>query len=158
MPQQTIPSRPPANDEEVRANFLAQLTGYWLRRASNTMTGDFAEAMQGTGMRPVLVSILSVIEENPGLNQGQLGRALGIQRANMVTLVGGLMNRDLIARHDVPGDRRAFALHLTPAGQDMLDECRRRLLAHEERMLSILSAEERALFLDLLKRVEAQGQ
>ncbi|MBC2778587.1 MarR family winged helix-turn-helix transcriptional regulator [Parasphingopyxis marina] len=147
----------PANDEAISLGRLNDFTGFWLRRSINVMATDFGEAMQGTGMRPTLVSIMAVIDANPGLNQGQLGRALSIQRANMVSLVGGLMDRGLVERRDVPGDKRAFALHLTPDGEAMLAECFRRVEAHEEKMLAEISSGEKARLIELLQRICAEG-
>jgi DNA-binding MarR family transcriptional regulator len=147
----------PANDDEISLGRLNDFTGFWLRRSFNIMATDFGEAMQGTGMRPTLVSILAVIDANPGLNQGQLGRALLIQRANMVSLVGGLMDRGFVERRDVPGDKRAFALHLTPDGETMLAECLRRVEAHEEKMLDEISSSEKAWLIEKLQRICAEG-
>ena len=158
MPDAQARPQEPANDEDIEARYLSGVVGFWLRQASNAMSADFARHMEGTGMRPVLVAILSVIDENPGLNQGQLGRALGVQRANMVSLVGTLAERGLVDRRDAPGDRRAFALHLTRKGEKMLAECRGRIAAHEEHMLEPLSIRERAQLLDLLKKVETRGR
>lgn len=157
MPQAESEPITAANDEEVELGWLVEGTGYWLRRTTNVMHTDFGEAMQGTGMRPTLLSILTVIDANPGLNQGQLGRALSIQRANMVSLVGDLMDRGMVERRDVPGDKRAFALHITGDGKKMLAECFRRVADHEDKMLAQLSAEERSLLIDMLKRIDAEA-
>jgi DNA-binding MarR family transcriptional regulator len=130
--------------------------GYHMRRASAALGSDFARAVEGTGMRQVLFGILSVISANPGINQGSVGRVLGIQRPNMVTLVNELIQRDLVTRAVDTDDRRAFVLSLTPAGEAVVAETLARLRRHEERMLSDLSATERATLIRLLSRIEAK--
>jgi DNA-binding MarR family transcriptional regulator len=118
---------------------------------------DFARMIEGTDMRQVLFGILSVVRENPGINQGTVGRTLGIQRANMVAPVNDLAERGLIERKADKEDRRAFSLALTPKGAALFDDVLARIRAHEEAMLSDLSIGERATLIDLLGRIEARG-
>lgn len=141
-----------ANDNSA-VGILTPLVGYHLRRANGAFLADFSEVMDGTGMRQVLVGVLAVVSREPGINQGAAGRLLGITRGNMVSLVNELEEAGLIQRVVHPDDRRAFALQLTPAGADRLDDCLKRIAAHEDRMLSRLTARERGLLLDLLTRV-----
>ena len=98
-----------ANDRspEVQAEFLNSLAGYRLRQISNAFMSEFAAAMAGTGMRPVQVSILSVADENPGVRQGEIGRALGVARANMAPLMAELEAAGLLERIPDEADRRA---------------------------------------------------
>lgn len=133
---------------------LGPVVGYHLRRAFGAFAADFTAVMEGTGMRQVLVGILSVVTGNPGINQGAVGRVLGIKRANMVALINELVDAGLIVRDVDPADRRAFSLRITPAGETMLAQCLDRIEAHEARMLAEFTSEERTLLLDLLARIE----
>ena len=144
------------DDNETGLGALHNLVGYHLRRASNAFSSDFAVAIEGTGMRQVLFAILSVVSANPGINQGAAGRALGIQRANMVLLINQLVDAGLLDRQTAREDRRAFALTLTPAGTDTRKDCLRRIEAHEKRMLADFSAAERRTLIALLTRIEAR--
>ena len=145
-----------APDVETNNNTLDTLIGYHLRRASAAVGSDFARALEGTGLRQVLFGILAVVDANPGINQGAVGRALGIQRANMVSLINELVDRGLIDRKASPEDRRAFSLSLSRAGEAMFEDCVRRIHVHEGRLLSDLSADERATLIGLLSRIEAK--
>lgn len=144
------------DDEEAPLGALDGLVGYHLRRASGAFSNDFARAIEGTGMRQVLFGILSVVGANPNINQGEVGRSLGIQRANMVALINQLVDADLVDRQTASYDRRAFALNLTPAGDAMLKDCLARIETHEQRMLAGFSAAERKTLIALLTRIEAQ--
>lgn len=142
--------------ETLELGVLAELAGYHLRRASGAFAADFARVLSGTGMRQVLFGILSVVDANPGINQGAAGRMLGIQRANMVALINELVDKDWIERKVAAEDRRAFALTMTDTGSKELAACLARIRAHEEEMLSDLSAADRARLIALLGKIEAK--
>lgn len=147
-----------AADRDVDTQFLDGLVGYWLRRASNVMAADFARAVQEAGgLRSVLVSILAVISANPGIGQTQLGRALNIQRANMVPLLSTLIDEGLIRREASAEDKRVFELYLTPEGTAKLEATQALILAHEKRLLSVLTARERQTLIGLLAKITAAG-
>lgn len=133
---------------------LGQLTGYHLRRASSVFASDFARAMEGTGLRQVLLGILAVISANPGINQGSVGRLLGIKRANMVSLINELIDAGMVDRDVDPSDRRAFTLKVSKRGAASLKEALDRIERHERQLLAGFSAEESQLLLDLLARIE----
>ncbi len=141
-------------EEQNVVGALGPLVGYHLRRASAAFAGDFAAAVSGTGMRQVLVGILAVVAGSPRINQGAVGRVLGIKRANMVSLINELVDSGLITREVDPGDRRAFALNMTDAGSAMLTHCLERIEAHERKMMAAFTEEERSTLLDLLGRIE----
>ncbi|MEG3168050.1 MarR family transcriptional regulator [Sphingomonas sp. LB3N6] len=145
-------------EEAVELGVLSGLAGYHLRRASGAFAADFLRALDGTGMRQVLFGILSVIAANPDINQGAVGRSLGIKRANMVALINELVDQELIERRVSAGDRRAFALRLSEAGVAKLAECIDRIGAHEEEMLSDLNLVDRTRLIALLTRIEAQDR
>lgn len=142
--------------DSIRIEVLEELVGYHLRRASGVFANDFARALAGSGMRQVLFGILSIIAENPGINQGSVGRALGIQRANMVSLVNELADRGMVNREPSPDDRRALSLSLTDAGRVAVADCLDRIRRHEDGLLSDLSSAERATLVSLLGRIEAK--
>jgi DNA-binding MarR family transcriptional regulator len=146
----------PDSDEGAELGELGDLAGYHLRRASAVFAADFARVLAGLNMRQVLFAILAVVDANKGINQGAVGRRLGIQRANMVSLINELADRGLIERRIAPDDRRAFALTMTAAGAEMLAQCLERIRAHEEAMLEGFSSEELAQLLALLARIEAR--
>lgn len=139
----------------MRKSVLEGLAGYHLRRASIVVSSGFALAVEGTGIRQSLFAILAVIGANPDISQSEVGRSLGILRANMVSLINQLVEAGLVDRRTVSHDRRAFALTLTPPGDAMLKACLARIEASEERLLADLSADERNILIVLLSRIAA---
>lgn len=92
------------------------LIGYRLRRAQVTVFQQFMTRFAAFGLTPAEYSALALIAVNPGSKQTRIGEALGIKRANFVTLINGLEARGLAERRQPAGDRRANALFLTQAG------------------------------------------
>ncbi|WP_188054134.1 MarR family winged helix-turn-helix transcriptional regulator [Sphingosinithalassobacter sp. CS137] len=143
--------------DEQKIGALAPLVGYHLRRASAVFAVDFAAVMEGTGLRQVPFAVLSVVAANPGINQGSVGRILGIKRANMVSLINELIDRGLVDRTVDPNDRRAFSLTLTPGGDAALADALARIGVHERELLADFDDAEKAMLLDLLSRIERRN-
>jgi len=143
-----------AEDEaDVKMAFLDTLTGFQLRQVSNAMMSDFAASMSDTGLRPVHVSILSIVDENPGIRQGEIGRALGVARANMAPLMAELEGMNLLRRIPDAADRRAVSIDLTSPGKAALKNCKARITALERRSLQQLTKAEQETLLRLLKKI-----
>jgi DNA-binding MarR family transcriptional regulator len=141
------PAREPAFGVE-----LDDLMGYNLRRAHGVQKQRFETVFGPVGIRPVTLSVLGTIHDNPGITQADLGKKLNIKRANMVPVMAELEGRGLINRRPSANDRRAHAVTLTPAGSKFtvkLLDMHRRL---EEDLAHALGLRERDQLLQLLKR------
>ena len=99
---------------------VSGIIGYRLRRAQVAVFQQFTTRFAAFGLTPAEYSVLALIGANPGSKQTQIGDALGIKRANFVTLINGLEQRDLTERRQVDGDRRSNALFLTAAGEELI--------------------------------------
>jgi DNA-binding MarR family transcriptional regulator len=121
---------------------LAGIVGYRLRLAQLHVFKDFLKTFEDLAIRPIDYSILRLIETNPGVRQGELARALGVKRANMVSLIHGLEERGLARRRTVNSDKRANALHLTKAGKAFVTEMQKIWQAHEDRVVARLGGGE----------------
>ena len=65
------------------------------------------------------------------------------------------MREKLISRAEVPSDRRSYALHLTPAGAEMLAHLAASAAAHD-RELDVIVGTEKQDLLRLLRRIVAE--
>ncbi|HEY0124405.1 MAG TPA: MarR family transcriptional regulator [Rhizobium sp.] len=135
---------------------LETLLGYQLRRASNVMMADLGLRLQAIELRPVEASILTLIDANPGCTQSDLGRSLGIQRANMVPLMLGLTKAGLVDRAPVGG--RSQALRLTKTGMERLVAVRAIIEAHEARFRRLFAPELREAALEVLRSIRQEGE
>jgi DNA-binding MarR family transcriptional regulator len=132
---------------------LRRLLGYHLRRAQLAVFQHFAATMGAANITPGQYGVLAMIDANPGLSQTQLGTALGIDRSTVVGVIDRLETRGLVLREPAPNDRRSHALRLSPAGMAMFRRLEERVRAHERQIAQDLSASERTLLIDLLRRI-----
>lgn len=134
-------------------NPLESLHGYQLRRASNAIMADLARGLEPLGLRPTEASILLLIDANPGITQSEIGRLLGIKRANMVPLSAALERRGLIRREQMDG--RSHGLLTTAEGAATCDAARRIIEDHEQRSFSHFSPDQLASLVAALRAIRA---
>lgn len=127
---------------------LKDSPGYSLRRASNAMMAELAERLTEIGLRMTDASVLMMVEANPGITASRIGRALDIQRANMVPLLKRLEDAGLVER--APIDGKSQGLSLTQGGETRLADARRVIDAFETRLLARVPEEHRRHLLPAL--------
>lgn len=140
-------------DDNPPTEKLDDLIGYNLRRASAAMLSDFAAMFADTFLRPTSFSVACVIAEQPGITSAEICRILGLQRANIVTLLAELDAADVVRRVDDESDRRIQRLYLNADRQEDLRHWRQMADRHEARMLGGLSQEEQAALLTMLGKI-----
>ena|SRR5580692_4603051 len=127
------------------ADMFGSLLGYHLRRLSVTVMADLTKSLSRLGLKPADASILFVIASQPGITQSDVGKVLGILRANMAPLIAGLVNQGLIEREAVDG--RSQALRLSIAGHSVCRHAQSATRDHEKRFFGALSGRDRARML-----------
>jgi DNA-binding MarR family transcriptional regulator len=139
---------------------LSQLTdplenrlGYQLRRASAVMMADLGQSLAPLELRPVEATILTLIGANPGCTQSDIGRSLGINRANMVPLMSRLLKKGMIEK--APVDGRSQALTLSHAGQAKVDAAKAIIDEHEARFQMHLNKANRNILIATLHSIRA---
>jgi len=113
------------------------LLGYHVRRLSFVVMADLTESLAPLGLKPADASVLLAIAELPGITQSDLGRTLGILRANMTPLIAALMARSFVER--TPVDGRSHALRLSAEGLSACRAAHRVVRDHEERLFGSLT-------------------
>jgi DNA-binding MarR family transcriptional regulator len=137
-------------EDTIDGGPLGDSVGYALRRAQLAVFQDFFACFAGLDLRPAEFSVLLIVQRNPGLQQGRVAEALGIQPPNFAVLLRRLTARGLAEQRASPHSRRAVALHLTPAGNALLDRALAAMQTHEQRITDRLGPARRALLLELL--------
>jgi DNA-binding MarR family transcriptional regulator len=98
-------------------------------------------------------AVLNALVAEPGLDQRTVGERVGLDRSTIAEVIGRLGRRGLLDKVRDPQDGRRFLLRLTDEGV----RAHRRLAVRTARMnqvlLAPLSAQERTVFLDLVRRV-----
>jgi DNA-binding MarR family transcriptional regulator len=139
--------------EKIDTSYLESLVGYNARRATLVIVDAFLQHMAVYDLRPVDFSVLSLIAHNPGITSRQLCSALNIQPPNLVGMVNTLEKRELVMRQPHPHDGRAMGLHLTPSGRKMVRNAEQTAARIEEDATTRLSASERKVLMQLLKKI-----
>jgi DNA-binding MarR family transcriptional regulator len=133
---------------------LRSFAGYSMKRAFNVVQADLSRALEPFGLRMMTFTALILIVDNPDLSQTALAGALAMERSNLVTIIDELENSGWILRNPAPNDRRSYALHATPAGEELCREAVASALAHEARLLAALGEGGTARLIDALMIVE----
>ncbi len=144
--------------EGISLGGLPAMLGYALRRAQLAVFQDFYRACADDDIRPAQYSVLTVLHHNPGLQQSQVADALGIKRANFVTLFATLEARGLARRDRVASDRRAFALSLTPSGEALLRRLDRTVAAHNTAFIARIGEQNQQQLLAWLASLAGEGR
>lgn len=118
------------SDDGVDAFPLEHYVGYNLRRAAASQRERFRSVFDRHDIRPVQLSFLALIRAHMPARQSMLGKALEMKRANVVTVLDGLIARGLVLREPAEDDRRSNVILLTPAGQAFTDD----MLARHDRL------------------------
>ena len=129
-------------------NPMQFLPGYALRRASAAVHNELAAALVPFDLRATEVSVLLLVEANPGVTQSELSRVLDIQRANMAPLAARLAERGLIDRERVDG--RSHGLVLTAAGVALTEDVGAVVSTFEKRLTERVPLELRSHILPIL--------
>ena len=130
---------------------LIRFPGYALRRAANATAAELSARLAALDLRQSDASLLLLVAVNPGATSSALGRALGVERANMVPLLKRLDEAGLIGREAIDG--KSQGLRLTPAGLRRLAEARKIIEAFEAELLARVPAEHRDHLLPALNAI-----
>ncbi|NBC36054.1 MarR family transcriptional regulator [Novosphingobium sp. FSY-8] len=132
----------------LAADPLAVLPGYALRRAANVMMAELSARMADAGLRVGDASVLLLVEGRNDMTSSLIGKALDIQRANMVRLLARMESLGLVTR--APIDRKSIAVVLTPLGAEALEQARAIIQDFEEDLMARIPARHRDHFLPAL--------
>jgi len=135
------------------STFAEGLVGYNLRRAYAVHMQRFTAVFGKLNIRPVQFTLLGHLYNNPGLNQSQMGKALDIQRANLVTLLDELEQRGLVRREMAENDRRSRVLSLTDAGKQLTEKMFRLHALMERDLDNQVGKAQRLKLVELLRAV-----
>ena len=137
---------------------LRQFVGYNLKRTFNTLHSDLVLTLRPFELRMITYTALVLIRDNPGLRQSQLADALAIERPNLVVIVDELEKRKLVSRKPVLTDRRANALQVTQAGDQLCEAATSALQLHEQGFLQSVDQQAKETMLQVLKLIETNSK
>jgi DNA-binding MarR family transcriptional regulator len=139
--------------EAVNLGPLKGYIGFQLRRAQDVSFQAFARRVGEADLSPGRFAILSVINENPGMNQTALSIATGRDKSTLTPALKDLEKRGFVSRGRSEIDRRAYTLHLTDLGREHLRALTVHAEAHDRALDAIVGEFHKPLFIHLLERI-----
>ncbi len=143
MAGQNIPAQP---------DFLVQL-----RRTQHAVRNRLDADLAATGLTMPQYTVLAALDREGDLSSSDLARELGMTVQTVNVLVKGLETARLLRRSRHPNHGRILLAELTAAGRRALTRGYAAGKAVQDRVLSGLTAGDRALLLRHLKTIERRS-
>jgi DNA-binding MarR family transcriptional regulator len=140
-------------DPDPLPESLSARTAYLLGRAAQRAHAMGEEDLRPLGITPREYSVLAVLADRSPLTQTGIAEILGLDRTTILKLAAELERKGLVERARDELDRRAYAVALTTAGDQLREDALKLLLDCEERFLAPLPADQQDRLHELLARV-----
>jgi DNA-binding MarR family transcriptional regulator len=127
--------------------------GHLIRRLQQIAVAIFMDEFKSLDMTPVQHIALVAVRDRPGLEQQTIADLIAIDRSSAGRVFLFLEQRGLITRVTPKHNRRTKQAFVTPAGLRLLAASARLIRKAEERILKVLSDNEKQLFMEQLVRL-----
>jgi len=124
-----------------------------MSRATRAMEARAVGSIAGTGLGTSDFSVLEALLHKGPLPVNVLGRKVLLTSGSMTAAVDRLTERGLVARSDDPHDRRVRVVALTPEGRRLIKAAFARHQADLEKVVSVLTRDERTTLVELLRKL-----
>lgn len=133
---------------------LHDVLGYQMAQATIITNGCFSKAVgEPLGLGQVELTLLQLINQNAATTPSRLARALAVTLPAITAWISKLEQRGWVTRQRSTTDRRSRYFVVTPQGKALATQAVAALLEAEQRDLAHLSPAERAMLLELLRKV-----
>lgn len=136
-------------NELILSNPVDERLGFHLRRVSGLAMAALGDALTVVGLRVLEATVLIEIAAKPGVTLSDLGRLLGIKRANMTPLVAGLVERGYLLSKRKDG--RSQALSLSKAGRELYDKTMHIIEVYEQTFFAALDDDDKNVLIKHLR-------
>ncbi len=140
------PSASPPLDLEAFAPYL-------INRISARYNADLAETLKARGITTPQMRALAVLSIHPNITVNELAVYAVMEQSTMSRTLDALEASGLVARTPREGDARVREVALTAGGLAAFEDVKPTMMEAEARMLSGLSAVDRAAFLTSLHTI-----
>ncbi len=133
---------------------IFEMPGHLMRRMHQASLAifDTEVAAAGFDLTSVQYAAMTVIAANPGIGQAALAQAIAYDRPTTGGVIDRLESKGLVRRENDPHDRRSRLLFLEEAGKTVLAGITPAVRRAQDHMLQGLSAAERKMLLQLVKK------
>jgi DNA-binding MarR family transcriptional regulator len=132
--------------------------GYWLRRVSNVVSGEFARCLQRKQTSVAEWVLLCQLHERGQATPSELAEVLGMTRGAISKVVDKLQAKRWLQTQSIPGDNRVQLLSLTHQGLHNLPILGKVADANDTHFFSCLKPAERLALQKLLVKIAENHQ
>jgi len=115
----------------------------------------FTKLISSIALTPPEAGLMRQLSSSPGITQQAFSKILKVVPSRMVVLVDSLEKKGLIERQRVEGDRRAYAITLTKAGENKLTALAKIMVRHELEFIAGLNPKEISALRNLCTKFRA---
>lgn len=144
------------NEKLLSGLRLLETPGHLLRRNHQRSYEIFTELV-GDDVTRQQMALLVALYHNPGATQTSLVNATGFDRATIAEMVGRMVSRQWVMRSRDLQDARAWTMHITDEGRDLLLDRIPRIVQAQEDILAPLPEEMRPVFIHCLRMLLGLG-
>ena len=112
MSSANVPHTEPVEADRVWFRFM---------RLHQRLLGQITLRIRELGLSIPQFDLLSTLTEREGISQSELAERLYVTKGNVSGLVDRLVQAGLVERRAIAGDRRSYAMHLTPEGRRLAE-------------------------------------
>lgn len=127
--------------------------GYWLRRVSNAVSGEFARKLQARQTSVAEWVLLRELRERRQATPGELAEALGMTRGAVSKVIDKLEEKCWVHTENKQGDSRVRLLSLTRQGRFNLPILAKAADENDAHFFACLNASERSALRKLLAKI-----
>ncbi len=124
-----------------------------LHRAGQCAEVLFTNETAKAALTPRQYAVLVCVGQNPDISQTGLVEQTGVDRSTLADVVRRLVKKGLLQRKRTKQDARMYAVRLTAKGQNILTSVKPQATKVDQRILSVLRADQRANFVDALGEI-----
>lgn len=137
---------------------LADDLGLLLSRLGTVVRLKISDALEPVGVTMRQFAVLRALAAEEGLSQAALGERLQIDASSMVLVLDDCQKAGWVERRPNPGDRRRWALHLTPASRRVLLRAQEAASAAQDDLFAPLDPSQRMQLHRALLLLARSGQ
>jgi DNA-binding MarR family transcriptional regulator len=125
---------------------------YQIKELETVLRPRYLEALTDQPVTWTQYTALTVLERRPGITSSELARRSFVTAQSMASTINPLLTDGLVRRAQDPEHARRMLLFLTPAGSRVIAKVAPSVQALEDELGADLSAAERVVLSDLLRR------
>ena len=129
---------------------MANMVGVELRLALSHKEKLFRKRIPNK-LLPGHLTVLILIQKNPGLSQSAIAEAAGLDRSSLVPVLKSFEKEKLIRRKPSTIDKRSNVMIITPKGEAFIEEMTPSICALENEAITTLGRRKHAQLVSLLK-------